>query len=235
MEAGQASAGGPFVSGCAALGEAFGQGGRSARHAASAVSQHLHGSAGPTISAALDRYADWSDSMTKYTHTFGRMAGHHKNRFSQTQQDTPSTTDFANRHRELKNAIAVYNSRPTPGAAQAVSKAHQNVDALNNRTHVVATTYRTGEDPPRRRVRLRWCRSSNPAPRARRYTAVARAGRIATVYAAWQDQSAGSTPVRTAMTSSPATVATTWAPAWTRWAAQLAQEACPAWRGRCRK
>jgi hypothetical protein len=147
MEAGQASAGAPFVSGCTALGEAFGQGGRSARNAAGVVSQHLQGSAGPTISAALDRYADWSDSMTRYTHTLGQMAGDHKNRFSQAQQDTPSTTDFANRHRELQNAIAVYNSRPTPGAAQAVSKAHHNVDALNNRTHIVATTYRTGEDP----------------------------------------------------------------------------------------
>lgn len=147
MEAGQASAGAPFISGCTALGEAFGQGGRSARQAASAISQHLHGLAGPTISAALNRYADWSDSMTRYTHTLGEMAGQHKDRFSQAQQDTPSTTEFANRHRELQNAIAVYNSRPTPGAAQAVSKAHSNVDALTNRTHIVATTYRTGEDP----------------------------------------------------------------------------------------
>lgn len=147
MEAGEASAGAPFISGCAALGEAFGQGGRSARQAASAISQHLHGSAGPTISAALNRYADWSDSMTRYTHALGQMAGQHKDRFSQAQQDTPSTTEFASRHRELQNAIAVYNSRPTPGAAQAVSKAHSNVDALTNRTHIVATTYRTGEDP----------------------------------------------------------------------------------------
>lgn len=147
MEAGQASAGAPFLAGCTALGEAFGQGARSARTAAGAVSQHLHGSAGPTISAALNRYAEWSDSMTQYTHLLGQMAGGHKDRFSQAQQDTPSTADFANRHRELQNAIAVYNSRPTPGAAQAVAKAHSNVDALTNRTHVAATTYRTGEGP----------------------------------------------------------------------------------------
>ena len=65
MEAGQASAGAPFVSGCTALGEAFGEGARSARNAAGTVSQHLQGAAGPTISAALNRYADWSDSMTQ--------------------------------------------------------------------------------------------------------------------------------------------------------------------------
>jgi hypothetical protein len=147
MEAGQAGAGAPFVSGCTALGEAFGDGARSARTAAGAVSQHLHGAAGPTISAALNRYADWSDSMARYTHLLGQMAGNHKDRFAQAQHSTPSTTDFADRHRELQNAISMYNSRPTPAAAQAVSKAHSNVNALTNRTHVAATTYRTGEEP----------------------------------------------------------------------------------------
>ena len=147
MEAGQASAGAPFLSGCTALGEAFDEGARSARNAAGAVSQHLHGAAGPTISTALNRYADWSDSMTQYTHLLGQMADDHKDRFAQAQHSTPSTTDFADRHRELQNAISVYNSRPTTGAAQAVSKAHSNLDALTHRTHVAATTYRTGEEP----------------------------------------------------------------------------------------
>ena len=147
MEAGQASAGAPFLSGCTALGEAFDEGARSARNAAGTVSQHLHGAAGPTISTALNRYADWSDSMTQYTHLLGQMADDHKDRFAQAQHSTPSTTDFADRHRELQNAISVYNSRPTTGAAQAVSKAHSNVDALTHRTHVAATTYRTGEEP----------------------------------------------------------------------------------------
>ena len=126
MEAGQASAGAPFLSGCTALGEAFDEGARSARNAAGTVSQHLHGAAGPTISTALNRYADWSDSMTQYTHLLGQMADDHKDRFAQAQHSTPSTTDFADRHRELQNAISVYNSRPTTGAAQAVSKAHSN-------------------------------------------------------------------------------------------------------------
>jgi hypothetical protein len=147
MEAGQASAGAPFLSGCTALGEAFGEGARSARNAAGAVSQHLHGAAGPTISTALGRYAVWSDSMSQYTHLLGQMADDHKDRFAQAQHSTPSTTDFADRHRELQNAISVYNSRPTTGAAQAVSKAHSNLDALTHRTHVAATTYRTGEEP----------------------------------------------------------------------------------------
>lgn len=147
MEAGQAGAGAPFLSGCTTLGEAFGEGARSARNAAGTVNQHLQGAAGPTISAALNRYADWSDSMTRYTHSLGQMADGHRQRFSQAQHNTPSTTDFADRHRELQNAISVYSARPTPGAAQAVSKAHSNVDALTNRTHVVATTYRTGERP----------------------------------------------------------------------------------------
>lgn len=147
MEDGQAGAGAPFVSGCTALAEAFGDAARSARTAAGEVSQHLQGEAGPTISAALNGYADWSDSMTRYAHLLGQMAGDHKHRFAQAQHSTPSTTDFANRHRELQNAIAVYNSRPTPGAAQAVSRAHSNVNELTNRTHIAATTYHTGEEP----------------------------------------------------------------------------------------
>ena len=147
MEAGQASAGAPFVSGCIALGEAFGDGARSARTAAGAVSQHLQGAAGPTISAALNRYADWSDSMTRYTHLLGQMAGDHRDRFAEAQHSTPSTADFAARHQELQNAISMYSSHPTPGAAQAVSKARSNVSALTRRTHVAATTYRTGEEP----------------------------------------------------------------------------------------
>lgn len=147
MEAGQAVAGAPFLSGCTALGEAFGYAARSARTAAGEVSQHLHGEAGPTISAALKRYADWSDSMTRYTDVLGQMVGDHKDRFARAQYSTPSTTDFANRHRELQNAISVYNSHPTPGAAQAVSKAHSNLNELTNRTHIAATTYHTGEQP----------------------------------------------------------------------------------------
>jgi hypothetical protein len=128
-------------------GEAVGDGARSARTAAGAVSQHLQGAAGPTISAALNRYADWSDSMTRYTHLLGQMAGDHKDRFAEAQHSTPSTSDFAARHQELQNAISMYSSHPTPGAAQAVSKARSNVNALTKRTHVAATTYRTGEEP----------------------------------------------------------------------------------------
>ncbi|MGH3969009.1 MAG: PE family protein [Mycobacterium sp.] len=147
MEAGQPNAGAPFVSGCTALSGAFEQGARSARTAAAAVSELLHGDAGPRISAALNRYADWSDSMTRYADSLGSMADDHKDRFAQAQHNTPTTTDFTNRHRQLQNAIAVYSSRPTPGAAAAVSQAHSNVTVLTNRTHIVATGYHTGELP----------------------------------------------------------------------------------------
>lgn len=147
MEAGQPSAGAPFGSGCSAMGDAFGEGARTARSAAGAVTQHLKGAAGPTISDALNRFADWSDSMTRYTDHLGKMADGHRDRFSQAQHDTPSTKDFADKNRELQNAVRVYNSRPTPAAAQAVAQAHSNVDALTNRTHVVATGYLSGEQP----------------------------------------------------------------------------------------
>lgn len=131
MEAGQPAAGDAFVADCAALSEGFSAAARSARRGAATVSEHLKGEAGPRISAALNRYADWAQEMARHADTVGKLAGSHKNRFTQAKQATPTTTEFANRHRELHNAIALNSSYPSPGSAAAVSKAHTEFDPVN--------------------------------------------------------------------------------------------------------
>jgi hypothetical protein len=148
MEAGQPAAGDPFVADCAALAEGFSGAAHSARRGAATVSEHLRGEAAPRIAAALNRYADWAQEMARHADTVGKVAGSHKDRFAQAKQATPTTTEFANRHRELHNAIALNGSYPSPGSAAAVAKAHTNLTQLTNHTQVVAAGYHTGETIP---------------------------------------------------------------------------------------
>lgn len=147
MEAGQPGAGAPFISGCAALSEGFSNAATAARAAASAVAEQLQGQAGPRISAALTGYAQWAQAMSRHTDNLAQLASQHKTRFAQAKQATPSSREFADRHRQLQNAIAVHNSQPSPGSAAAVAQAHGELTALGNRTQVVAAGYHTGELP----------------------------------------------------------------------------------------
>ncbi|WP_265339444.1 MULTISPECIES: hypothetical protein [Mycobacterium ulcerans group] len=147
IEAGRPAAGDGFVSGCAALSKGFREGAVSARSAAIAVSEHLSGQAGPRISAALNRYADWAQEMAGYAEAVGQHAGDHKSRFGEVKHATPTTSEFTHRHRELQNAIQLNSSFPSPGSAAAVSQAHANLVQLTNRTHVVAAGYHTSEIP----------------------------------------------------------------------------------------
>lgn len=148
MDAGQPAAGDPFVTDCGALARAFSTAEQAARRGAVTVSDHLKGEAAPRITAALNRYADWAQQMARHAEAVGKLANEHKDRFTQAKQATPTPTEFANRHRELHNAIALNSSYPSPGSAAAVAKAHTNLTQLTNRTHVVATTYHTGEGIP---------------------------------------------------------------------------------------
>lgn len=148
MEAGQPAAGASFVTECAALAQGFSAAEQSARRGAVTVGEHLKGEAAPRITAALNRYADWAQQMARHADTVGQLADDHKGRFTQAKQATPTPTEFANRHRELHNAIALNSSYPSPGSAAAVSQAHSNLTQLTNRTHVVAANYHTGEQIP---------------------------------------------------------------------------------------
>lgn len=149
MVAGQPAAGDPFVADCAALSEGFSAAAQSARRGAAMVGEHLKGEAAPRITAALNRYADWAQEMARHADTVGQLAGGHKDRFAQAKQATPTTTEFANRHRELQNAIALNSSYPSPGSAAAVAKAHTNLTQLTNHTRVVSAGYHTGETIPK--------------------------------------------------------------------------------------
>lgn len=148
MEAGRPAAGDPFVADCAALSEGFSAAAQSARRGAATVSEHLKGEAAPRITAALNRYAAWAQEMARHADTVGKLAGGHKDRFAQAKQATPTTTEFANRHRELHNAIALNSSYPSSGSAAAVAKAHTNLTQLTNHTQVVAAGYHIGETIP---------------------------------------------------------------------------------------
>lgn len=148
MDAGQPAAGDPFVTDCGALARAFSAAEQSARRGAVTVGEHLKGEAAPRITAALNRYADWAQQMVHHAETVGKLASDHKDRFTQVKQATPTPTEFANRHRELHNAIALNSSYPSPGSAAAVSKAHTNLTQLTTRTHVVVANYHTGEGIP---------------------------------------------------------------------------------------
>ncbi|VBA33180.1 hypothetical protein LAUMK4_05895 [Mycobacterium persicum] len=147
MEAGQPGAGASFVAGCGELSRGFSAGAVTARRAAAAVNEHLQGQAGPRISAALSRYGDWAQDMARHAEAVASLAEGHNARFTQVKHATPTTAQFADHHRELQNAIAIYNSHPTPGSAAAVSQAHSNLTQLTNHTHVVSVGYYTSELP----------------------------------------------------------------------------------------
>ncbi|CQD24590.1 PPE protein [Mycobacterium lentiflavum] len=148
MEAGQPAAGDPFVADCAALSQGFSAAAQAARRGAATVGEHLKGEAAPRITAALTRYADWAQEMARHADAVAKLADNHKHRFTQVKQATPTTTEFANRHRELHNAIALNSSYPSPGSAAAVAKAHTNLTQLTSHTQIVAAGYHTGEQIP---------------------------------------------------------------------------------------
>lgn len=147
MEAGRPDAGAGFVASCRTLSKEFRSCGATVRVAAGTVSDNLQGQAGLRITKALSRFADWTQAMADHADVVVQWATDHKARFAQTQYETPKTTDFAHKRRELSHATALFASHPGPATAAAVSHAHTALTSLNNRTLVVATGYRNGELP----------------------------------------------------------------------------------------
>nr|VTP02311.1 PPE family protein [Mycobacterium riyadhense] len=147
MEAGDPDAGAGFVAACRAASAEFRNCGNMVRAAAGTLSSNLQGQAGPRITAALQGFADWTQTMADHADAIAQWATAHKSRFTQTRYQTPTTEDFTNRHRELQHAAALFASHPGPQTAAAITQAQNALTSLNNRTTIVAAGYHSGEIP----------------------------------------------------------------------------------------
>jgi hypothetical protein len=146
MEAGSASSGAGFGAGCDAYAGAFRGSATAVRNAQSLVSEALTGQAGPRIAAALGGFGGWSDAMAEHAATVGQAAQGHKERFTKAKQDTPTTTEFANKRQEYDNAQA-FNARYGGMYSGKVAKIQSEIVDLQNRAGMAAAGYHLGELP----------------------------------------------------------------------------------------
>ncbi|MCW2685839.1 MAG: hypothetical protein JWR37_729 [Mycobacterium sp.] len=168
MEAGNAGSGAGFVTGCDTYATAFRGSASAARNAQSLVSEALTGQAGPRIAAALGRFGGWSDAMAEHATTVGQAAQGHKERFQKAKQDTPTTTEFADKRQEYANAQAL-NARHGGIYSGVVAKVQGDIVALQNRAGVATAGYHLGElpaAPPPPPAVVPIVSSSAPAPAA---------------------------------------------------------------------
>jgi len=146
MEAGQPDSGAGFVAGCGAHAAAFRGCAVAARTAQTSVGDFLTGQAGPRISAALGRFADWADDMARHADTVADFASGHKGRFQTAQHNTPPTTAFSTKRRELANAQAL-NVRTRGAYSGVVSKLQTELMGLHTQAGAASTSYHIGELP----------------------------------------------------------------------------------------
>ncbi|MGH3556023.1 MAG: PE domain-containing protein [Mycobacterium sp.] len=146
MEAGQPDLGAGFVAGCDAHAVAFRGCAVAARTAQTSVGEFLTGVAGPRIGAALGRFAGWADDMARHADTVAEFASGHKERFQTAQHNTPPTTAFATKRRELANAEAL-NVRTRGAYSGVVSRLQTELMGLHSRAGAASTSYHIGELP----------------------------------------------------------------------------------------
>lgn len=146
MEAGQSDSGLGFVAGCGAHAAAFRGSALAVRTAQTSVGQFLIGEAGPRIGAALGRFAGWADDMARHADTLAEFASGHKERFRNAQHNTPPTTAFTTKRRELGNAQAL-NVRTRGAYSGVVSRLQTELMGLHTRAGTASTSYHIGELP----------------------------------------------------------------------------------------
>jgi PE family len=146
MEAGQSDSGLGFVAGCGAHAAAFRGSAVAARTAQTSVGEFLTGEAGPRIGAALGRFAGWADDMARHADTVAEFAFGHKDRFQTAQHNTPPTTAFTTKRRELGNAQAL-NVRTRGAYSGVVSRLQTDLMGLHTRAGAASTSYHIGELP----------------------------------------------------------------------------------------
>ncbi|WP_454561766.1 PE family protein [Mycobacterium haemophilum] len=146
MEAGQPDSGAGFVAGCDAHATAFRRVAVAARSAETSVGEFLTGEAGPRIGAALGRFAGWADDMARHADTVAECAFGHKARFQTAQRNTPLTTAFTTKRRELASAQAL-NVRTRGAYSGVVSKLQTELMGLHTQAGAASTGYHIGELP----------------------------------------------------------------------------------------
>jgi hypothetical protein len=146
MENGSSQAGSAFVSSCQRYGAAFSSSAAAARAAQAAVDESLEGHTGPRLSAALQRYAMWADSMRSHTDTVATAADGHGQRFDTAQHDTPRTQAFTSKKRELTNA-QMLNQRYVGAYSGVVSKLQSDLASLHSQAGFASANYHIGELP----------------------------------------------------------------------------------------
>lgn len=146
MEAGQPDSGAGFIAGCGAHAAAFRECAVAARTAQTSVAEFLTGKAGPRIGAALGRLAGWADAMACHSDRVAEFASGHKARFQTAQHDTPATTAFISKRRELANAQAL-NVRARGAYSGVVTKLQTELMGLHTQAGAASTSYHIGELP----------------------------------------------------------------------------------------
>ena len=146
MEDGSSQAGSAFVSSCQRYGAAFSSSAAAARAAQAAVDESLQGHAGPRLSAALQRFATWADSMRSHTDTVATAADGHGQRFDTAQHDTPRTQAFTSKKRELTNA-QMLNQRYGGAYSGVVTKLQSDLASLHSQAGFASANYHIGELP----------------------------------------------------------------------------------------
>jgi hypothetical protein len=146
MEVGSSQAGSAFVSSCKRYGVAFSSSAAAARAAQAAVDEALQGHAGRRLSAALQRYATWADSMRSQTDTVATAADGHGQRFDTAQHDTPRTQAFTDKKRELTNA-QMLNQRYAGAYSGVVTKLQSELASLHSQAGFASANYHVGELP----------------------------------------------------------------------------------------
>jgi hypothetical protein len=146
MEAGQPDSGAGFVAACAAHAAAFRRCAVAARTAQTSVGEFLTGEAGARINVALGRFAVWADDMAHHADTVAGFASAHKARFQTARHDTPATTAFTTKRRELATAQAL-NVRTRGAYSGVVGKLQTELMGLHTRAGAASAGYHVGELP----------------------------------------------------------------------------------------
>ncbi|VBA62425.1 PE domain-containing protein [Mycobacterium attenuatum] len=148
IEAGSPSAGSVFTTNCHTYAARFREAAHTVRAAEASVRAGLSGQAGPKIADALSRFATWAEEMAEHAEALSAAGQGHHERFSRTQQATPTTSQFSDVERQLQQA-QVLNSRPATAGmyTPVISQLQTQLLGLHSRTHVAATNYHIGELP----------------------------------------------------------------------------------------
>lgn len=148
IEAGNASAGSGFVTGCHTIAGVFRGAANTVQDAQSTVVGALSGQGGPKLAAALHRFSEWAQAMAQHSDTIAKAGSNHGQRFTRTQHSTPRTHEFTDTERQLAAAQALNTQPGTAGRyTAAVNRYQTDLAGLHGKANVSMASYQLGELP----------------------------------------------------------------------------------------